>query len=258
MDFAKRRWMVPAVGRPLIACALLGLLLLGGCVATGPQAPAQNRDRDYIMAENSQMKKRLSLVERENDVLNQENLQYKKQLQQTTASNEKLSADLASLNEKYGMDMAQSEEQIGNLTDKYNRLEADSTRKYTELTARYNSLELKRNQDVKDLNHQIVTQKNAFSQERDLLKQESAKREFDLSEEIAGLKKNIKEQEKQIAALKNTNGEMTQKIDDLSARLEASQSAKQQIENELAELKAANADLRQKLETLSSAVVNKN
>jgi len=232
------------MGRPLIVCSLLGLLLIGGCVTTAPQAPAQNRDRDYVMAENSQMKKRLSLVERENDVLNQENLHYKRKLQQTTASNEKLSADLASLNEKYGMDMAQSEEQISNLTDKYNRLEAESTHKINELTASYAALELKRNQEVKELNHQIVSQKNAFSLERDQLKQESAKREFDLSEQIAGLKKNIKDQEMQIATLKNSNGEMAQKIDDLSARLAASQSANQQIESELAAIKAAHANLQ--------------
>jgi chromosome segregation ATPase len=248
-----------AMGRLLIACGLSGLLLIGGCVTTAAQAPTQNRDRDYVMAENSQMKKRLSLVERENDVLNQENLQYKKKLHQTTAANEKLNADLSNLSEKYGMDMAQSEEQITNLTDKYNRLEAESTRKYTELTGRYNTLEVKRSQEVKELNHQIVSQKNAFSLERDQFKQASAKRELDLNEEIAGLKKNIKDQEMQVAALENAKGEMAQKIDDISARLEASQSANQQIESELAALKAAHTDLQRKLETLSSsAAVIKN
>jgi len=74
-----------------------------------------------------------------------------------------------------------------------------------------------------------------------------------LSAEIAGLKKNLKDQEMHAAALENAKGELAQKIDDLTARLEASQSANQRIESELAALKATHADLQRKLETLSSS-----
>jgi chromosome segregation ATPase len=228
---------------------LVLLLLTSACTTTGQvtQPDANNR----ILAENSQMKKRLPSIERENDVLNQENLEYKKRLRQTEAKIEKLSADLTTLNEKYAMDMAQSEEQIGNLHERYNLLQGESTRKFAELMELYNALEQKRNQDVKALNNQIAEQKNTFSLERDALKQQSAKREFELLGEIADLKKDLDSREMEIASLKTANSDISQQMNKLSAKLEASQATREQVEQELIAAKEANAKLLQKIQRLS-------
>lgn len=229
---------------------LLGLLLLtSACTTTGRSTQPDSNDR--IMAENSQMKKRLPSIERENDVLNQENLEYKKRLRQTDAKIEKLSADLTTLNEKYAMDMAQSEEQIGNLHERYNLLQSESTRKFAELMELYNVLEQKRNQEVKALNNQIAEQKNAFSLERDELKQQGAKREFELLGEITDLKKSLDSQDMEIASFKTANSEISQQLSEISAKLEASQATREQVEQELVAAKEANAKLLQKIQRLS-------
>lgn len=206
------------------------------------------------MAENSQMKKRLPSIERENGVLNQENLEYKKRLRQTEAKIEKLSSDLTTLNEKYAMDMAQSEEQIGNLHERYNLLQGESTRKFAELMELYNALELKRNQEVKELNNQIVEQKNAFSLERDEFRQQGAKREFELLGELTDLKKSLEARDMEIVSLKTANSEISLQLKELSARLEASQAAREQVEKELSSAKAANAGLLRRIQRLGGSV----
>ena len=59
-----------------------------------------------LMAENSMMKKRLPLVERESDVLKKENQQHRIKIQDLEMQNKQLSLELTSLNEKYTNDMA--------------------------------------------------------------------------------------------------------------------------------------------------------
>ncbi|HDP80762.1 MAG TPA: hypothetical protein ENN21_07960, partial [Spirochaetes bacterium] len=140
------------------------------------------KSREYnerLKAENSLMKKRLALLERENDVLKTENLQYKKNLQQLEAQVEKLRADLASLTEKYTKDIALHEAGRRNLEEKNAILEKESTEKIQELTRLNRELEKKLGDELKRLNEQMALQAAGFNKEREAFKTESARREFE-------------------------------------------------------------------------------
>jgi chromosome segregation ATPase len=122
---------------------LLGILFLTtSCVTTSKTAKGDLID--HIMAQNSQMKKRLVLVERENDVLNQENRQYDLQVHDLTEEIEELQSDLTDMN------------------DKYETLTTNSAKERKSFHQRYNELELKRNQEIKTLNKQITAQKTKY------------------------------------------------------------------------------------------------
>lgn len=141
------------------------MLLIVSCVAPGGIVKGESTDR--IMAEHSQMKRRLPLIERENDVLKQENLEFKTKVQQLSAKNEKLKSDLDAMNDIYERDMAFSEELIQNLQKKYEALAEESTLQIEALNQRMDELELKRKQDIKTLNNQMVLQQAKY--EKDLL-----------------------------------------------------------------------------------------
>lgn len=197
------------------------LLIMGGCVATSQTS--QGDSVNLVMAENSQMKKRLTLIERENDVLEQENLQYKARVQKLAATVEKLNADLTALNEKYERDIALSEDRIQSLQEKFDRLEFESAQTIATLNSAYEALQEKRNRELKSLNEKIALQQTGFNQERDELKQQYATLELTLNSEISKLKSALKVGEEQINALKASNYEFSQKIEEITKQLEQAQ-----------------------------------
>jgi chromosome segregation ATPase len=100
------------------------------------------------MAQNSQMKKRLVLVERENDVLNQENQQYDIQVHGLTKEIEELQSDLS------------------DLTDKYEILAINGAKERKKFHQRYNDLKLRGDREVKTLNEHISSQKTRYEIDR--------------------------------------------------------------------------------------------
>lgn len=229
-----------------------------GCVTTDPVSKPKEGDIDRTMAENSQMKKRLTLIERKNDVLEQENIQYKAREQQMAATIEKLNADLAALGHKYEMDMALNEEQILSLQEKYDQFELRSTQTITELNKLYEDLQTRRTQELKALNEKIAAQQTSFNQERDQLKQAHAAAELSLSKEISELKSALGDREGEIAALKKTNGEAAQTLDDVLKQLAQTRQELGQAQKDLEYEKAANAEMFEQLKTLLNESGQKN
>jgi chromosome segregation ATPase len=122
---------------------LLGILSLTvSCVTTSKSVEGDSID--HIMAQNSQMKKRLVLVERENDVLNQENQQYDLQVHKLTKEIGELQSDFI------------------DLTDKHEILAANSAKERKTFHQRYNELKLQRDRQIKTLNKQISAQRNKY------------------------------------------------------------------------------------------------
>jgi len=260
-----------------IVLGLLGLLSCTALLHDGEQ-PVDNR----LQAENSMMKKRLPLIERESDVLKKENEQHRARIQDLEAENRQVALELATQKEQYFKDMAAAEEEIGKLQEALQKTEKESGEKMEALAAASKAVETKQVQELKNLHEQLDKQKTAFQkeldqnrqaneQEREKMMQENAQKELDLSTQLALLKKKLAPKEAEIASLKlaineisiqlgsaSTLSESLKKARDESlAELEsvkaADQKAKDQIQARLEALQAVNAELTRKLAERDSA-----
>lgn len=222
-------------------------------IICGLTACATVEGKDYarlnerLNAENRLMKNRLAMLERENSVYRDENLQYKRDLQQLRASIEKLQGDLASLNEHYKKDIALRDGQLQSLTQKNEILAKESSQKIQELTQLGRDIELKLGNEIKRLNEEMARQQGAFNQEREAVKNENARKEFDLGKIIDDQKKLIIAKDTDNASLKTQNSALVLKFDEAVkalARRDADAAAMADKINELGgRLDAAMKDL---------------
>jgi len=232
-------------------CAALSVLVLFiACTANVKKddQPFNNR----LSAENSMMKKRLPLIERENDVLNKENLQHKAKIQDLETQMRHLGLELTCLREKYANDMAKAEEQISSLQETIQKIETESDQRIEALNALNKALETKLAREVKTLNEQIEMQRAAFNQEREQIKQENAKRESNLVSQLNDLKKTIAPKELEISSLKKAITEISIQLGEATALSEALRKARDESVAELKAATAANHDLIKKMDALSN------
>lgn len=238
-----------------LALGILWLFLplwIHSCVTSAPASKSGDDAYDRIMAENSQMKKRLPLIERENDVLQQENLQYKAKVQQLEATIEKLNADMVAMGEKYEMDMALNEEQFRSLQEKFGLYEKESIQTIQELNKLHDELIAKRNQELKSFNEKIAAQLTSFNQERDKLKQDYASMELTLSSKINELNDAIKDRDTQIASLKTANEEISQGLENALIQLAQTRKKLEKVQKDIESEKAANAKTSERSSTSPS------
>ena len=238
-----------------ICCLSIGLFVTA-CVTTGEVVRQNPTDR--VLAENSQMRKRLPLVERENDVLKKENRRYKAKTEQLTATLEKLTGDLADLQEKYQKDMALNEERTSTLQGEYAVLANASADRISELDALYADLEIKRKEEIKGLNEQMAMQKSAFNKEKDAYSQEFAKKESELSGALGQAQSELEAKKLEISALQSSYDEISMKLKDVSVQLEQSKSERNQAESAFLSTKAAYDDLIRKLKKASGELMMNN
>ena len=225
---------------PALALTVVSVLLFAYSCTTMDRA-AQYQVPDRIMAENSQMKKRIPLIERENDVLTQENLQYKARLQAALERVEHLRSDIAYLNDKFDAYIATSETQINILEQNYSLLENTSFQQISELSSRYAQLQLKSQQEIAELNSRMA-------KEKDLLVRKAAEKEAALTRRAAETKRLLDEREAELAFLKTANGDLQEKLDTVSGQLAETQAERSQIEKDLQTIRAANIELLQRLQ----------
>ncbi len=238
-------------------CALsFSLLSLWSCsaVLSNGEQPVDNR----LQAENSMMKKRLPLVERESEVLRKENEQNRAKIQDLEARNWNMTLELASQKEQYLHDMAAAEEEIGKLQEELQKKEKENSEKIDALTAAGKAVEAKRLQELKSLQEQIDQQKTAFQQElaqnkqaseqeRQKIMEENSQRELELSTQLALLKKKLAPKEAEIASLKLAISEISIQ---LGAASTLSESLKKARDESLAELESVKEADRKKTEQL--------
>jgi chromosome segregation ATPase len=249
------------------AVSLVSLFALS-CTATvkdGMQ-PSDNR----LLAENSMMKKRLPMVERESDVLKKENRQYRMKAQELEAQNKKLSLEL----EKYINDMAIGEEEIDYLHELVQRIEKENSERIEELISRNKILEANFVREIHAIKEQLSKQKAVFVKEREQILQESVKRDLSQTLEINTLKKELEPKDSQILSYKLAINEISVQLGEATALSEALRksrdeslaefeavkaASKQNKEESLAELesvKIVNANLNKKMAELSSQISN--
>jgi chromosome segregation ATPase len=273
---------IPALNICALSCVMLLLL---SCAATVQEGNQSFNGR--LLAENSMMKKRLPLIERENDVLKKENQQHIDRIQELETANRQLGLELISLQENLANDKAMSNQEIGRLQDNLQQMEQENSETITALKSQSRNLEAKLTRGIEALNEQLVKQKAAFLKERDQLGQDHAKRELELSTQLAVLKKKLEPKEEEIASLKLAISEISIQLgaattlseslrkarDESLAKLESVQAAntkareqsraeleamkaadrkaREKTQAELASVKAANAALNQKIAELS-------
>jgi chromosome segregation ATPase len=234
-------------------CVLSCIVVLGVACATPVKVDEQPVNSRFL-AENSAMKKRLPLIERENDVLKKENLQHRTKIQDLETQLGKLTADLTSLNEKYTNDTAADEEQIRILQDTIRTIEAESAEKIEGLISQNTALEEKRAGEVRALNEQMAMQKQAFGQEREQMMQASAKKELNLTGRMDDLKKAVEAKQLEITSLKMALNETSSKLGEATAMAETLRKSRDESVAELESVKAANVGLNKNLNEISRKI----
>jgi chromosome segregation ATPase len=204
-----------------------------------------------VLAENSTMKKRLPLIERENDVLKKENLQHRMKVLDLESQVKQLGLELTSLNDKYTKDMAAGAEQINKLQDTIQKVEQESSARIQELMAKNTALKTKMAREVQDLKEQMAKQNDAHIQERKQIMQKSAQREFDLTAQLDNLKKSLEAKDLEIASRKMAMDDISSKLGEATALSESLKKARDAAAAELEAAKAANVGLTKKVEDLS-------
>ena len=250
------------------------MLFLLSCTAVATDGKQTFNSR--FLAENSMMKKRLPLLERESDILKKENQQNRMKIQDLETQKRDLGLELTSLNEKYVGDMAIGEEQIRYLLETIQRMEKENSEGMEALISHNTALEAKRVQERKTLNEQIVMQKTIFDKEREQIIEGNTKRESDLSNQLAGLKNNLESKELEISSLKLAVSEISTKLDaaatlaeairktrdesvaELEAVKAADKKARDEFLVELEAIKAVNANLKKNLAELSNELASQN
>ena len=230
-------------------CSLsLAMVMCMACLAPVKQDPQLLNGQ--ILAENSTMKKRLPLIERENDVLKKENLQHRMKILDLESQIKELDQERDSLNDKYAKDMAANAEQVNKLQETNQKLEQESNARIQELTSRNVDLKARMASEVQDLKEQMARQNDAHIQERKVIMQENAKREFDLSARLDNLKKTLEAKDLEIASRKMALDEITAKLGETTALADSMKKARDAAATELGSVKTANAELTKKLDEL--------
>jgi chromosome segregation ATPase len=225
----------------ICAVSLVALLSLS-CTAT--MKDGMQRSDNQLLAENSMMKKRLPMVERESDVLKKESRQYRMKVQELEAQNKKLSLELTSLNEKYTNDVAIGEEKISYLHEFVQKIEKENSERIEEFIALNEVLETNFARESQALKEQISTQKASFVKEREQILEENAKRDLNQSIEINTLKKELEPKESQILAFKLAINEISVQLGAATTLSEALRKARDESLAELESVKAANIKAR--------------
>lgn len=222
----------------------IALFLMVLCVACTAAVKTDDPfSNGRLLAENSVLKKRLPLVERENDVLSKENSQYRSKIRDLESRIKQLDLELTALNAKYADDMAVSAEAIRSLQQSIESKEKESAARIEQMQTLNAASEKKRVQEVQALNDQIAGQKESFNRERERLVLESAQRATQLSDELDDLKKTLKNKELELSSYKLAIGEISARLGEATALAEGMKKARDASMAELASMKAAHADL---------------
>lgn len=257
----------------ICAVSFVALFFLSCSAAVKKEGRSLNTQH---LAENSMMKKRLPLVERENDILKKENQQHRSKIQDLETHNKQLSRELTSLGEKYVTDMTLGEEQIIYLQETIEEIARDNSANIDSLISKNKILEEKRARENQAFTEQIVVQKAKFEKDQKLIMQEYARKELSLSTELGVSNTKLEAKEGEISSLKLANSEITGKLDAantlsdeltkardkalaelLSVKIVA-QKAQNSSLAEIESLKATISDLNKKIAELSSLLSQKN
>ncbi len=232
----------------LTSLFLLFSLSCSVVVKDGKQQPFTNQ----FLAENSMMKKRLPLIERENEVLKKENEQHWRKIQDLESQRRQLDLELASLGEKYINEKTLGDQEISSLQEIIQKNKEENSKNIDTLISQNKEIEAKLAGESHALKEQLITQKDSFNKEREQIQQEKAKRELEWSSELGLLKKKLGPMEKQISSLKLAINEISIQLGAATSLSEELRKSRDESLAELDSVKAANSNLNKKLAGLES------
>lgn len=260
-------YIIRRISASTICVVSVSLFCLMSCTAVlhNGKQPVDNR----LQAENSMMKKRLPLIERESDVLKKENEQHRAKIQDLEAKNRQIALELASQKEQYLRDMAAAQEEIGGLQEELQNSEKEYGKKIDILTEANKDAEATRRRELKNLHEQIEKQKTAFQQEiaknkqvteqeRQKIIEENGQRELALSTQLALLKKKLEPKETEIASLKLAISEISIQLGAASSLSESLKKARDESLAELESLKKADQKKREQIQARLEALQTTN
>ncbi len=220
------------MGVKLAVLACVGML---ACSSSGKNGTAPLAEQ--LRAENSLVKKRLVLAERENAVVKDENLQCKSDGRQLAARVEKLTADIAALEDRYRKDIALRESQYQTLQQKNAVLSKESSEKIRELSELNRSTESKLGGEIARLNDEIRKLQESFTKERETVRNDNAKRELSLSREIEALKQLVADKEAEAASHKTALAAFERRFEEKSKEAETKEIELKNREQDIRHLK---------------------
>ena len=233
------------------------LFLLVLCVACTAAVKADDPfSNGRLLAENSVLKKRVPLIERENDVLGKENSQYRSKIKELESRIKQLELELTALNAKYANDMAAGAETIRSLQQLIENMGKENVARIEGLQAQNALLEQKRLQEARTFRERMARQKEASDRDREQLVMENEQRTSKLADEIDELKKTLKNRALELSSYKLAIGEISARLGEATALAEEMKKARDATLAELVSVKAAHADLVKKMAASSPAVAS--
>lgn len=215
---------------------------LPACTATN-----QNNRQQYstqLQAENSMMKKRLPLMERESDVLNKENEQLRIKLQESGVQNKQLAEALVSLREQYKNDMIVGEEQIRSLEEILEKIEQENRAAIDALLADNKVLQETMVKERRAQKDQLAMQKAASDKQREEMVRENGRKEAELTAKLAAANQKVTAMGVEIASLKSSYSEISDKLAKANALTAELVQAREASQAELNSIKAAGMKAR--------------
>ncbi|MFA5699785.1 MAG: hypothetical protein WC913_00720 [Desulfuromonas sp.] len=156
---------------------------------------------NQLLAENSMMKKRLSLIEREDDVLKRENRQHRMRIQELETQNKQLGQELDVMKEKYAIDMLIGEEQNNSLQEIIEKIKKETSERMLILIAEKKVLEEQIVRERRFFNDQIDTVKAAGNEQREKIIQANTQMELNLTAQLDVLNEKLEAKEREISLL---------------------------------------------------------
>ncbi len=175
----------------------------------------KNRKEDEIIrAENSLLKKKTVMIERENSVLEIDNIFYKKKISDKNAKIEKIRANSQSFKKKMSEEVLLLNKKYDNLYQTNQILKKDSTDKIKKLTTLNRETEEFLSNKIKKLNIIIKKKHDIFNREREALKQKLSEKEYAFNRDAGEMRKKINILEKNLTDLAKEKKLLQTRVDD--------------------------------------------
>jgi hypothetical protein len=179
-------------------------------------AGMDSRDLDKTVSENTVLKRKVTLLERENSVIRRENNDTASLLKKSDASLEKTESDFSAFKIKYA-------EETKLLNNKYDNYKKRSELQIKEndgriklLTEQNSLLEKTLTERVKTLSEEIRKNTEKFNAEREKMKKDFAKSESEFLKKLEGEHSIAEARDKEISELKQSVAALTEKIKNIS------------------------------------------
>lgn len=193
----------------LIGAVLLTVGSCGNLVAHSDRGSVD----EWLKSEHSLIKKRVTSLERENSVLAKENEDQAERIEKLQSSIKVLQSEIGDWKVKYLRDTETLSAELNKLLDEKTSLENERAEKILELEAIRESDRQRYEAEIEALNDQLAQQRDAFSQERENIRNECVKKQVALDQRIEGLGRDLASRDGVIESFRASNEDLSRKFE---------------------------------------------